>query len=391
MSNTIAIAHKDYDVRGGGEVLAERLSQAFDVPLYVGHGDQSNQPAHIDVDIREIAPESRWHRLMDMGGAARGIGHMMHWRDNAPTELADYDTIITSGNEPLWAMTQDQQTVIAYTHSTPRWMYDLYHEANGFVSRTYQQLQRRMYEGTVKRPDLYVANSDLVARRVNKYWNVPEEQIRIVYPPVDTHNFSPNTTETKDFYLHLGRLSGAKRIDEVVATFNELGADYPLLIAGDGPERRALEQQAESHITFLGYVSEDEKRRLMSAAKAHIYPAMNEDFGMVPVESMAAGTPVIGVEEGFTQFQIMDGENGYAYAREDDQLAETVRTFERDGVSWSADRIAGFAGRFGTEQFVKGMREAVAEAEELSDVLPSWQERQRDRPPVEAEIGGVSD
>lgn len=368
MSN-LAIAHKDYDVRGGGEILAERLAEAFDVPLYVGHSDPDNQPDESDVDIRELAPESRWHRVMEMGGAPRGIAHMMHWRDNADA-LHQYDCIITSGNEPLWAMTKDRQTVVAYTHSTPRWMYDLYHQSNGFVGRTYQQMQRRLYEGAVKRPDLYVANSDLVARRIRKYWNIPEDQIRTVYPPIDCSSFDPADAPTEDgLYVTVGRLGSAKNVDTIIEAANELG--IRLLVAGDGPERERLEDLAGPTVELLGYVSEERKRRLLSRARAFVMAAENEDFGMSPVEAMAAGTPVIGVDDGFTAEQIKSGCNGSLWSR--GRLKKAIETFQRLGVHWDEETIATFAeANFGTDRFRREMRDAVDEARRRSAVKPDF-------------------
>lgn len=375
-SSDIAVAHKDYDVRGGGEILAERLARTFDCPLFVGHGDPSHQPAGSDLDIREIASDSWWHRLMDLGGAPRGIGHMLHWRDNAPEALADYDTIITSGNEPLWVMPRDQQTVVAYTHSTPRWMYDLYHESEGLIGRTYQQVQRRLYEGCAKRPDLWVANSDLVARRIHRYWNIPRAQIRVVYPPVDVDNYSPDLEPTQEYYLYVGRLAGHKRVDELVAAFQRLDAE--LVIAGEGPAERDLRAQASDNVRFEGYVSEPRKRELMAGAAAGLFPGANEDFGMVPIEYLAAGTPVITVREGFPEFQITNGRRadeglrGYTYDRGAGNLRDAIRRFERDGTETTPAERHAFAQQFDREQFRDGMQAAVRAAQRDSEVIPSW-------------------
>lgn len=388
--SNLAIAHKDYDVRGGGEILAEELARTFDAPLYVGHDDPANHDAEQRLDVHEIAPDSRYHSLMDHGGALRALAHMLHWRDNAPHALNDYGTVITSGNEPLWWPSRDDQTVIAYTHSTPRWMYDLCHDVDGIIARTYNQLQRRLYEGRVRDPDLWVANSDLVARRIQKYWNIPPEQIRIVYPPVDTHNYHTDWAPTTDSYLYLGRLAEHKRVDELVRAFNELGSDYHLQIAGKGPDRERLEALADSHIEFLGFVSEERKRELMAAATAHVYPALNEDFGMVPVESMAAGTPVIGVNEGFTQYQIMDARNGYTHDRGTDALREAIRTFDSNGVTWSADRISEFASRFSVDAFQRGMTAAVEHAEAETRVDPPWSGVHDDDPATPTVPDGVA-
>lgn len=367
---SVAIAHTGYDVAGGGEALAEELARMFDAPLYVGHGT----PDRPGIDIREIAPESHLHRMMARGGAVRGIGHLLHWRDNADAALAEYDTVITSGNEPLWWQRREHQTVVAYTHSPPRWLYDLYHEVEGFVGRTYQQFKRRLYEGPAKRPDLFVANSDVVARRIRQAWNIPDEQIRVVYPPVQTYAYRPEDAETGDYYVTVSRLDGPKCIDEIVEAFTELGDDYHLRVVGKGPERERLEALAGENVTFTGYVSEARKAKHLAGAKGFVFAARNEDFGMAPVEAMAAGTPVIGVNEGFTQYQIVDGENGYTFAREGTHLREAIRRFERNGVTWSPSEIAEFADQFGVKQFREGMQAAVAEAERRSAVSTPWQE-----------------
>lgn len=379
----IAIAHKDYDVRGGGEVLAEYLADGFDCPLYIGHGNPENQPEDTDFDIRELAPDSWWHKLMDRGGALRGIGHMMHWRDNADP-LHDYETVILSGNEPLWWMPTDTQTVIAYTHTPPRYMYDLYHTSDGFVGRTYQQLQRRLYEGQVRRPDLWVANSDLVARRINLYWNIPKEQIQVVYPPIPASEFDHRVRETQDYYLYLGRLSRTKRVHELIEVFNAR-EDDTLIIAGDGPEREHLEAQAGDGIYFEGYVTEAYKKQLLSEAKALLYPPKNEDFGMVPIEAMASGTPVIGVNEGFTKHQIIHPHNGILYNRSELELQNAIDYLDAEGTAMSDAEIAEWTERrFGVDRFHEQMREAVDMAHERTAVMPEWERS----PPARMEPDG---
>ncbi len=382
MSDSIAIAHKDYDVRGGGERLAEELARTFDAPLAVGRRDADNEPDDLDSRLAEIdygpLPERLAKWMIDRGGVTRSMAYQLVWQQQ--DALTEYETVVTSGNEPLWYVPEDDQTLVAYTHSTPRWQYDLFHDVDGSgllgtLGVGYNYISRVLYQHNVTRPDLFVANSDLVARRIRQYWNVPEDQIRVVYPPVRTHEYDPDDAYTEHFYFHLGRLAEHKRVDTLIETFNRLDSSHKLKIAGKGPDRDRLEKMAGDNIEFLGYVSESEKQRLMAAAKAHVYPALNEDFGMVPVESMAAGTPVIGVNEGFTQFQILDGKNGYTFDR-DGGLWEAVRRFEREGVLWDADRITEFADRFSVDQFRTGMREAVAEARERSEVTTPWDDNE---------------
>jgi glycosyltransferase involved in cell wall biosynthesis len=343
MANQIAIAHKDYDTRGGGEVFVRRLAEHLDAPVVTGRRNQTNEPG-ADLDIREIPLSRIEQRLIDRGGLGRTLAYALRW-PAAHDELSGFDTVITSGNEPLWWIPDDDQTVIAYTHSTPRFMYDLFNETTDFsgaksrLKALFYQAQRVVYESNVRRPDVWVANSELVARRMELYWNLDPDTIEVVHPPVDTHHFSPEAAPTEDFYLHLGRLAGHKRVDEVIEAWHEI--DAPLVVAGDGPERDALEAEAPANVEFRGFVDEAEKRRLMSAARALVYPPANEDFGMVPIEALAAGTPVIGVRDGFTRFQIRDGDCGVLWDR--GALRDAVARFEREGVAWTPHEIAEYA------------------------------------------------
>ncbi|WP_226043517.1 glycosyltransferase [Natrinema sp. DC36] len=389
MNDDIAIAHKDYDTRGGGEVFCRRLAHAIDAPMYVGRRNQANEPDDAALDIHEIPLSSVDKWMIDRGGLTRTAAYALRWQA-AAEDLTEYDTIIMSGNEPLWYVPQDQQTVIAYTHSTPRFMYDLYNERMDFsglmgrLATLFNTAQRTVYESNVNRPDLWVANSDLVARRIERYWNVPEEQIRTIYPPVDTHNYNPDDAKTGEFYLHIGRLVDAKCVDEIVQAFN--GHDATLLIAGDGDERARLEELAEDNIKFLGFVTEERKQELYSRAKALLYSPLNEDFGMVPIEALAAGTPVIGVKDGFTQFQVQHGENGLLYDRGAADLRATVRDFERDGVSWTEYEIAEWTRRwFGIQRFEREIREAIEDAQQRSEVVPEW-DHETPQPPGELEV-----
>jgi len=370
----VAIAHKDYDTRGGGEVFAQRFAELLDCPLYVGRRNQTNEPDDDAIDIREI-PLERWERwAIDRGGVTRAGAYMVAWQ-RASAVLKDYDLVITSGNEPLWYVPPDEQTVIAYTHSTPRFMYDLFPrraaEGLSLLECGYNTVQRTLYQMNTPRPDLWVANSDIVARRISRYQHVDDEEVRVVYPPVDVDNYHPDAESTSEYYLHLGRLAGHKRVGEAVRAANECNAE--LVIAGTGPEEDRLRALADETVTFLGFVDEERKRELLSGARAVLYPPANEDFGMVPIEAMAAGTPVIGVREGFTKYQIQDGKNGVLYDRGDGQLAAALDRFEQDGVAWSPDRIASFADSFGIGAFECGIIGAIEDAQQRAAVEPDWE------------------
>jgi len=245
------------------------------------------------------------------------------------------------------------------------------HEKDGLVSRALRPVEqavrkteRHVYATYARKPDLLVANSPVIKRRVQRFWGVPSDDIRVVYPPVPIREYSRTHADTSERYVTLSRLDGHKRIEGIVRAFN--GTDRELVVAGDGSERDRLEQIAEDNIRFAGYVSEQRKRELLAAAKAFVFNAEREDFGIAPVEALASGTPLIGVREGMTQYQIRDGQNGLLYDR--GQLADAISRFEADGVTWSERDIEAYAEQYSTEAFIGGMQDAISHAQERSTI-----------------------
>jgi len=291
---------------------------------------------------------------------------------------------VTSGNEPLFYVAPDEQTWVAYVHHTNRRQSDQITEIGSgrltSVKLLLYYAMRVAYDHNTHRPDLFVVNSEVVKRRVVRYWGVPEEKIRVVYPPVDTELYSPNDAEAGDYYVTLSRLDWHKDIDGIVEAFN--GTDQRLIVAGDGPERESLEQLANNNVEFEGFVSEDRKRELLAGAKAFVFNGRDEDFGIAPVEALAAGTPLLGIREGMTQYQVIPGKNGYTHVRSGDSsdwptLRESIERFESEGVEWSEEEIASFADRFSVSAFHEGMENVVEEAIERTDTTPEWYDQYR--------------
>lgn len=374
-NQTIAIAHWGEHANGGGDRLAWELARVFnDAPLYVGWKDESIEPA--DIDSEPLFDGFLMNWALERGGISRKLGHLLGWQTASP--LREYDILVTSGNEPLFYVAPDDQTWVAYIHHTNRRQSDQITEVKS--TNHFQKIRlliyyaiRVLFDHNTHRPDLFVVNSEIIKRRVMRYWGVPENKIRVVYPPVPTDKYSPDDAATENAYVTLSRLDWHKNVDGIVEAFNQLGAQ--LIIAGDGPERERLEQMAADNVKFVGFVDENEKRRLLSSAKAFVFNGRDEDFGISPVEALAAGTPLLGVKEGMTQYQVIEGKNGYRHTRSEasgPSLVETVRRFERDDVEWSATEISSFAERFSTEAFEDGMRNVVKEAIAESDVTPLW-------------------
>lgn len=374
-SMNLAIAHWGEHVNGGGDKVAWELARVFeDAPLYMGWRDASIEPEDIQSKQLINGPLIEW--ALRRGGVLRMLAHLVGWQKAKP--LREYDVLVTSGNEPLFYVPPTEQVWVAYVHHTNRRQSDqIDHVGDGYLANLkllFYYLVRVAFDHNTHKPDLFLANSEQVKHRMVRYWGIPEEKIRVVYPPVETAEYSPEDEQTGDYYLTLSRLDWHKNIDEIVEAFDDLD-DQKLVVAGDGPERARLESMAGENVEFRGYVSEAEKKRLLSGAKAFVFNARDEDFGIAPVEALAAGAPLLGVREGMTQYQIVDGKNGYTHVREDQpgpSITDSIRRFESEGVEWNEDEIASFADRFSVEAFHERVHDAVVDAVEQADITPDW-------------------
>ncbi|MBI4160415.1 MAG: glycosyltransferase [Candidatus Yanofskybacteria bacterium] len=198
------------------------------------------------------------------------------------------------------------------------------------------------------RVDRYIAISDFVKNRIKKYYNA---DANIIYPPVDTKKFAVSQL-LDDYFLMVGRLVPYKRFDLAVKTFAAMGK--PLWIVGDGPERKRLEKIACSggnghKIKFLGLVSDYKMPEFYSHAQAVIFP-QEEDFGIVPLEAMASGRPVIAYRGGGALETIVEGRTGVFF---DDQteiaLAQAVGEYYQK--RWESELIREHALKFDKEVF----------------------------------------
>ena len=379
MSSDIAIAHKDNEVDGGGERLATALGKAFDAPVFSGF-----VPEGRDTEMRDLfADQGLIRRLIERGGITRQAAYMVMWQQHADA-LREYDTVITSGNEPLWYTPEDDQTLVAYCHHTLRQQHDRVAEVDHWSQTLYGMAVQVLFDHNTAKPDLWVCNSDLTAHRLTHYWGIPTDRIRVVYPPVPVSEFGlEHADRDGEYYFACSRLVGHKRFEEAVRAFD--GFDGHLKIAGKGDDRERLEELAGENVQFLGYISEREKRRRLAEAKAYVFPAAREDFGIAPAEALASGTPLITVDEGFPAMMVDDGGNGLTYDRGVGNLRQTLHEFERDGVSWSAEEIASFADRFNVDRFEREMREVVEEARERTRVEPEWAAERPERVPMRAD------
>ena len=371
----IVLSHWGEHVNGGGDRVAWELTRVFDgAPLYVGWRDRNIEPEDVESTQLISGPFSEW--ALRRGGIARMFAHLIGWQKATP--LREFDVHVSSGNEPLFYVPPTDQIWVAYVHHTNRRQSDQIDRVpdgvGGNLTLLFYYLIRMAFDHNTHRPDLFVTNSEPVKRRVIRYWGVPEERVEVVYPPVDTHKYDPADANTEDYYVTLSRLDWHKNVEEIVRAFNET-PERTLYVAGDGPERERLERISSDNVHVEGYVSQARKRELLSGARAFVFNASDEDFGISPVEALAAGTPLIGVREGMTRFQVVDGKNGVSYDRGPtpvESIQDAVSQFERDGVEWSEGEISSFANRFSVDAFHENMWTVVEKAVDQSDVVPEW-------------------
>ena len=281
-------------------------------------------------------------------------------------DLTGYDLVISSESGPAKGVIPPPDAAhLCYCHSPMRYLWDQYHTYRagaGRLSRLAMPLiapSLRQWDVTsAARVDRFVANSTHVAARVGKYWR---REAEVVHPPVAVDDFAPvPATERGDFYLWAGELAPYKRPDLAIEAFRRLGR--PLVVIG-GPERtrRRLAAQAPDNVTFLGQVDFATLRAHLARCRALVFPG-EEDFGIVPVEAMASGRPVIAYGRGGALDTVVDGETGLLYPEPTvEGLMAAVERLEAEGLDrGDPAALAAHAARFSPAAFRAGLAHSLS-------------------------------
>jgi len=276
-------------------------------------------------------------------------------------DLADYDLVLSSEAGPAKGVIAPPDTPhICYCHSPMRYLWDQYHvyrdSAGALTKAMLPRMAHRLREWDVTsaaRVDHFIANSTHVAARIDKYWR---RDATVVYPPVAVGDFTPEeAVERGDFYLWVGELAPYKRPDIAVEAFSRMGK--PLFVIG-GPRKaqNKLSAKAKDNVWFLGRLPFDKMRRYMASCKALIFPG-EEDFGMVPVEAMASGRPVIAYGRGGALDTVIDRETGLLFNDQSvEGLIQAVETFEAEQLDQlDPAALMRHAAGFDEAAFVRGM------------------------------------
>ena len=245
-------------------------------------------------------------------------------------DLGGYDIVISSSSAFGKGIKCDKDTVhICYCHTPVRWVWEP--ERDDRLSRLpFGSLIIRLFKKwdlkTNKGVDIFLANSQNTANKIKKFYDM---DAKVVYPPVEINtptSDKSNPSQKGDFYFSISRLIPYKRIDIAIRACEKL--NKKLYIAGSGPQGAYLRRIAGDNTIFLGRINSAEKLKLYQKAKATIFCA-DEDFGIVPVESIANGTPVIAYKSGGA-LEIVDKKNGVFFdTQSPGSLAKTIVDFEK--------------------------------------------------------------
>jgi len=275
-------------------------------------------------------------------------------------DLTGYDVVITSSSACSKGVLTGPETLnICYCYTPLRYAWQPYldrrlGQANTLVKAAndlivhYLRLWDRLASDRV---DHFIAISDHVAARIAKFYR---REAAVIYPPVDVDRF-PVVKCSREYFLVISRLVPYKRVDLAVEAFTKL--NLPLKIVGDGPEGDRLREMAGPNIEFLGFVPEAELPDLVSGCMALIFPG-EEDFGIVPVEAMAAGRPVIGLARGGLLESAVDGKTAVMFSEPTaDAMIDAISRF-RPG-DFSPSKLSRHAAKFSKERFKKEFAEFV--------------------------------
>lgn len=283
----------------------------------------------------------------------------------AELDLSDYDLVISSESGPAKGVITGPDTLhVCYCHSPMRYVWDMYHEYKKHLSLPKRLLaapimnHMRKWDAISSRyPDVIVANSNFVARRIKKFWG---RNSFVVHPPVAVDDFTPNPMgQRQNFYLLFGELVPYKRADLAVNAFSYPGSERKLVVIGDGAQKAALQKIAGPNVTFLGRQPFSAVKNYLASCKALIFPGL-EDFGIVPVEALASGTPVIAYAKGGALDTIKDGLSGVFFHKQtEEDLLAAIHKFEDNQNSFEAASLAREAQKFHEQNFALQMQEII--------------------------------
>ncbi|PZU97659.1 MAG: glycosyltransferase family 4 protein [Pseudanabaena sp.] len=332
----IALVHDYLTQRGGAERVFELLCNHFpNADIYTSVYDQRNTISLGDRQVhttflQRIPASRKFFRLFAP----------LYYSAFRSLDLKKYDLILSSSASFAKGVQKRPDAIhICFCHNITRFLWDTNtylreYGAYAFLKPLIElifSVMRRQDIAYAQSPDYYIANSTTVARRIQNTYQ--KEAVTINYP-IDDRRFI-FSDQKDDYYLVSSRHLSYKRLDIIVEAFNDLG--LPLIITGDGPETTKLQSMARENIKFLGHVSDGDRCQLMAKAKFVVVAAL-EDYGLVPIEANASGTPVIAYGDGGVMDTQVSGITGVLF---DKQTTASLKSaiIDAQEMHWDYDKI----------------------------------------------------
>lgn len=365
-SSRIAIVHEWFTSMRGGEKCVEALCEVFpEATLFT----LLHLPGSVSPVIERMPIRTSFIQHLPLART-----HYRHYLPLFPTaiqrfDLRAFDTVISSSHCVAKGVRTHPRTLhVCYCHTPMRYIWDQYDEYFGvgranLVTRWGMALTRgylrRWDIATARNPDLFIANSRNVQERIRRIYGRESD---VVYPPVDTSKYTLSTRPGA-YFLVVSAFVPYKRIDLAIEACERTGDR--LVIAGDGPDANRLKAIAGGKVEFRGPVNDDELKSLYAECRGVIFPG-EEDFGIVPVEAMASGKPVIAFGKGGALETVLEGADlrtGVLFREQTvESLADAIETFKT--VRFEPARLREHALRFDTSRYKQEMLASVKKAGE---------------------------
>lgn len=345
---------------GGAERVVREVHRTYpDAPIYTSQYDAAKLDWFADADVR-----TGW--LQKLPASLKKFLPVLRAWYFSHLNLSEYDLVITInfGAEAKAVKTGSHTKHICYCNAPTHYYwsrYDEYMKHPGFgmfdpVARLALKVlvgpMRQWDYKAAQNPDYLIANSTHIRTEIKKYYH---RGSTVVFPPVDVERFSDLDSGKRHGFVIAGRHTPYKKIDLAVAACTKL--NLPLTVIGDGPDHQKLRQMAGPTITFTGQLSDEEVAQQFAKAEAFIFPGL-DDFGITPVEAMAAGTPVIAYQAGGALDYVVPGKTGEFFAEQTvDSLASVLQTFKAH--NYSSHDIKKHARKFSRQQFQKNLSDYI--------------------------------
>jgi glycosyltransferase involved in cell wall biosynthesis len=365
-----AVFHDNFCQMGGAERVAEELHRALvELQPTALHSTLS---AHeiLTPYLQGAAIRNTWMQWLPMRAKLFRAYFLLYPFAVDGVDLSAYDLIVSSCFGYAKGVRKRAGALhICYCHTPMRWVWRtedyLARELGSGLKAALLKLPlkwlARWEQRAARQPDVWVANSEVVARRIQFAFGI---KAAVVPPPIDTRRFAPlagqEDTPPEDFYLVLSRLVPYKRFDLAVEACVHLGRT--LVVIGGGPDRARLEALAAGHanIRFLGRASDEVVADHARRTRALLFPG-EEDFGMTPLEVNAAGRPVVAYRAGGATETVFDGLNGVFF---DEPTAESMASaiLRLEAIEWDAAAIRRHVAGYDAAIFRRRMQDVIAEA-----------------------------